>query len=267
MRAKRLFGLTLVAAVVSCLTRATAAEAKDEALRGDEPLLPQDLQPEEGILRVVALEGRILLDVRDHLLAEHPLRYCQMVTTGGAVGAPDVFAVYIVRNREKATAYVKRLYEPARNEKEGRVSSNALALRPESADLLEEVWEMMLERVRLPPPHPAQWNDAPTYYFDTCCTERFDLVGGQYVRGRRTERTRPERLAEVGDALVAYVEAKPADRSIREAELTTVARDLLTRLVAAGGKVPDPKARRSRAIPPMLPPPEPALRRKDAGAR
>ena len=173
--------------------------------------------------------------------------------------------MYIVRNLEKATAYVKRLHEPGPNEKEGRVSSKSLELRPETADLLEQVWEMMLERVRLPPRYPVQWHDAPTYYFDTCCAERFDLVGGQFVRGRRTERTRPERLAEVGDALVAYVEAKPADRSVRETELAKLARDLVSRLVAAGGKVPDPKSRRSRASTPVIVPPEPAVRQKDAG--
>src|SRR4051794_7200363 len=207
MVSKRLLSLTFLAAVVPCLESPRGAQAKKERGRGEQPVLAHDLRPEEGVLGVVAIEGRVLLDVRDLLLDEHRRRYCEMVTTGGALGSPEVFAVYIVRNQEHATAYVKRLYQPAPNEKEGRVSSKSSDLRPETADLLEQVWEMMLERVRLPPREVAMWFDAPTYYFDTCCTERTDLVGGEFVRVRRTQRTRPERLAEVGDALVAYVEA------------------------------------------------------------
>jgi hypothetical protein len=43
-----------------------------------------------------------LLDVRQHLLDEHRLRYRQMVTTGGGLGSTQALAVYLVRNHEKA---------------------------------------------------------------------------------------------------------------------------------------------------------------------
>jgi hypothetical protein len=108
------------------------------------------------------------------------------------------------------------------------------------------------------------WNDAPTYYFDTCCTERSDLVSGAFVRAGRRRRARPERRAEVGDALVAYVEAKPANRAAREGELRKLAGALASRLVAAGEKLPDPKSRRSRA--PVILPPPPPLKVKGGGA-
>ena len=223
------------------------AQVAPKQRRVADPVLAEDLVPEEGVLRVPAFHGQALLELRAWFLEEHAFhRRCQMLMPGGGLGSPEVFAVYLVRDREKATAHLKRLLERKQGEDRPQVSSKSAGIRSDTADLLEQVWELMLERVRLPPREISLWNDAPTYYFDTCCTERSDLVSGSFVRAGRARRTRPERLAEIGDTLVTYVEAKPANRAAIETDLKKKTRDLLAELITAGGKPPDLKARRSR---------------------
>jgi hypothetical protein len=207
-------------------------------------VVAQDLTPALGVLSVYGSVGRDLSEIRARLLDDDFHRYCQMVTPGTSFYGEGALAVYLTREGESATAVVGRIpYD--RSGKKTKATMKRAALAPATADLLEQVWEMMLERVRLPPKDIELWYDTPTYYFDTCCVARMDLVGGQFVRPKGLQ-TRPEELARVGDALVAYVEADAKDRPRREAALVALAEPLRRELAALGAAIPDPKARRDR---------------------
>jgi hypothetical protein len=220
-----------------------------------QPVLAEDLMPQVGVLSVFPLEGRALAEIRARMLSQDLRRHCQMVTPGEGLTRQGALAVYIARARESATAVVRRLPDLPPGGK-SKVIAKTAPIASATADLLEQVWEMMLERVRLPPRDLDQWNDAATYYFDTCCMDRVSPPGGAFVRASGRP-TRPEQLARIGDALAAYVEADVKDRAAREATLVELARALRAELAALGGSIPDLEARRaSAAVEVVIPPPK-----------
>jgi len=220
---------------------------------GRQPEVHDDLVPCTGVFSWVEAPMPYFLAVRKALIGEHAYRKCQIVAIPSF---HREWGVYLLRDERATdptpTVVLKRLKASLWHEMSRELSENSIdrsistrdeeqaaAIRrlsvevdqftvpvsEETADLLESVWEGMLDRVRYPQ-EKRSGNDGTTYYVA-------HFRPGSYRSGETwspEEGTRTAALVQIGNAMAALAEAAPPERHAREGDVVAAALSLKERL-------------------------------------
>jgi hypothetical protein len=270
----------LAAAFVSWLSvvgvsRAKAQEVKPPAVGPAHPpegavvYPPNDLRPDVSVLALLPSSMKNLIAIRAVLVGNDVDRRCQMIVVPGGQSRVSETAVFLRRTGEKASivtivarrpavdilASAQKRAGPAGDWKKhlapGDMETVEVPVDTDLADKLEQVWELMLDRVREPPDQASAF-DASMYYFTHAESEHGHrsgrMEGGDQEWPSRQLVVHPTlagHLHTVGWAMVEFARSNATDRPKVKAALDELAGKLLERLIVLGHKPPPVKLRRS----------------------
>ncbi len=230
---------------------------------------PSALVPETGMLfewrSDLAYQGllrRFLLEPRDGSDGQYCAKCVMIAEQDGYQSRPES-SVYLLEKGESVTVVarrVKRSLKGALREALGSASGTpgedalrrvrftgsdveeARATLPrEDADLLEQAWEMMLDRVRHPTRIETKAYIHPAIVHFSHCDSTNGVRGGRALVARGL----PGEFAAIAFALEAYAFAESDKRSAMRQALMTQVNRLIGQLRALGATPPSVKQRRS----------------------
>jgi len=229
-----------------------------------------DLQPDLSFLFERALEARQLLAIKRVLLDDARYPRCQMVVEPSDRSPEHEVLVYLTRSGESAEIVTRKARrsvvdlsgdadkagttpEAAERAWASQIETRKAQLDPEVADVLEQVWEVALDRVRDPVRpfkvfHPTyyrfgHWDNEHTFRSGFTIGVDPDQVPAIDVAAPNVE----SHLRQVGWAMIRYARADAKGQPNAKAALEKQARALLERFRFLGHAPPPVKERRAHA--------------------
>ncbi|HEY0715439.1 MAG TPA: hypothetical protein VGF45_22345 [Polyangia bacterium] len=228
----------VVAAMVLMSQNPESAGSCDALSQGQAPV--QDLEPEPGVL--AGLSTFELHEVAKKLLPSGEPPVGMMLVLEDLLYGDKRSVVFLKRTHEPSTVVLRRFSVKSDSGKmtDGPVATWTASIDAEAADLIQQVWEMMLGRVRSRPRNAVQYFHPTKYFFGS------GYSSGMYLWGRAACNERPRELIEIGRALMSLAESAPESRASLRASLVALARSLRDDLVRLGHEPPNIAERRKR---------------------